>query len=147
LPSYTTQRDLAAGLATTLSFAGHSQPECVRILQDEFGLRYASQSNVSRWASARAIPRGAAAVAICGYIGKYGPPDRRAEEENEGDGTDPVLRLERQLTGEPSLGLRQRALVDVLTSRLGRTEGSSLTTEDVRVAAWLSEVLGFPKPL
>jgi len=135
---------LAARLTAALHFSRHSERVCAQTLRERFGLAYASQSNVSRWASGRVTPKGPATTAIVAYIREYGPPD--PEVENGGDAADPIVQLERQLTGEPSLGARQRSFVDALISRIGHAT-EPFTAEDLRVASWLSEVLGFPKPL
>jgi hypothetical protein len=85
--------------------------------------------------------------ALVAYCGKYGPPRDQAIanpigiEEADVDMAD----IERRVTGEPLLGGAQMALIEAATERLRSTAGA-FSAEDLRVLAWLTEVLGFAPP-
>lgn len=117
----------------------HTQTECARQLT-QLGATRTSQTTVSEWERGQARPRGDAIAAIAQYcesagVGLSGPALSRPFSEEPG-----FESVVHEVTGEPLLGPRQRAVVDAITARMH--SGPPLSPDDMTALRWLRAVVG-----
>jgi transcriptional regulator with XRE-family HTH domain len=127
--------------------AGHTEAQCATILVREYGVKGASQSNVSRWESGK-TGRPGCIDALIAYADAHlahtrgastdtTPPEASAPSEAPLHGR--FLDLARDAADEPLLGPTQRELVHAMIERL--RNGPPLSAEDRSQYADLAEVL------